>query len=329
MGEAGMFYQVEKFTKGQQSLYIFSDYHIITAAGEKINYAQRKEYIATAAKMGALTIVEDEISLADQISLLNSPDFIRPTRTLSLLELMNSNDAGKTTPLLMLSHWLEQARLPHQNIEFRYQTFRPLNVTFQLIDTLKEKIRSYNDGYALTEHYRQEIERLELIEQSCKELFDAFRLSGLTIQQYAYQSLTPLYRSEYDAALQQLLSDEPWDLAKFTERNNIFIIFTRYCARWLDIEILHAIAQCDNKNIFVCIGGLHTWNIREALYAAGLVNEASQGTKLGFDRLANKYVDPMPLHIKTAIKKLSPNYTPARFSLKRIWVSILLWWLNV
>lgn len=324
-----MFYQVEKFTKGQQSLYIFSDYHLLTSAGEKINYVQRKDLIATAAKMGAFSIVEDEIGIADQLSLFNSPDYIRPTRTLSLFELMRSNTAGKITPLLMLSHWLEQTRLSHQNIEFRYQNFRPLNITFQLLDTLKEKIKGYNDGHALTHHYQTELDFLEAIEQSCKELFDALRSSGLTIQQYAYQSLTPVYRPEYDSVAQQLLSDEPWDLTKFTERDKIFTIFLRYCARRLDIEILHAIAQSTNKNLFVCIGGLHTWNIREALYKAGFVSEATYGSKLGFDRLANKYIDPMPLHIKTAIKKLKPNYAPARLSLKRVWVSILAWLLSI
>lgn len=320
-----MFYQVEKLTKGQQSLYIFSDYHKITAAGHKINYTQRKELIAAAAKLGAFTIVEDEIGIADQVSLFNSPAHIRPTRALSLRELLSNNKIGSHTPLLMLTHWLQQADLPHQNIEFRYQNFRPLNITFQLLDTLKEKIKGYNDDPTLTDHYHTELAFLDTIEQSCKELFDVFRSSSLTIQQYAYQSLTPLYRPEYDSAAQQLCSDEPWDLAKWTERDKIGLIFTRYCARWLDLEILHAITQSTNKNIFVCIGGLHTWNIREALYATGFVPEATQGTKLGFDKVANTYIDPMPLHINSAIKKLNPLETRAPFSLKRLWTSYLLW----
>ncbi len=320
-----MFYSVEKFTKGAQALYLFSDYHLPTAkTNGKVNFTQRKELIAMARKMGAATIVEDEIGIAKQLSLFNSADFIRPTEKLSLAELVSANKLGGHTALLMLSHWLEQAQLPYTNIEFRYAPWRPLNITFTLMDTLKAKIRAYNDGHELNSYYQKKLAELEQIEGSCKPLFDEFRKSGLTIQQYV-QSLSPVYSAEFDPTLQKLLDEASWDLAKFTERDKALTLFTRYCVLLLDIEILHAIAQSEDENIFVCIGGLHALNIKEGLALAGFTSKATMGQELGFDTLANRYAEPAALPITASVKKLNPQYAPYSISLKRIWVSMLLW----
>lgn len=326
-----MFYLIEKFIKNGKSLYLFSDYHLpATQIKNKINFTQRKDIIKLARKMNAVAIIEDEIAIIEQIPLFSSPEFIRPTHKLTLGQLFKNNQLSENSPLLMLSHWFEQANLPYINIEFRYGPWRPLNSTFALIDNLKKKIRSYDSNDPLKNYYNTQLLYLENeIEIPCKLLFEDFKQCGLTINQYAYQSASPIYYPELDVPLQKLLNEAPWDISKFTEKDKIYTIFTRYCAHLLDFELLHAIAQSKEKNIFVCAGGLHVENIKEGLKILGFEQESAIGETLGFNAETNMYIEPEALPIATSIKKLNPTYAYShRHTIQTLVVSFFLWLLS-
>lgn len=321
-----MFYAIEKWTKGDQVVYLFSDYHLAPQkTSNKVSCTQRRELINLAYKLNAHVIVEDEIAIAHQTHLFSSAEFVQPTYKLNWRELMSNNQQG--TPLLMLSHWLEIAGIQYTNSEFRYSPWRPLNTFFKLIDTIKAEILAYDDGEQLNAYYQEKLRDLEnSVEIPCKQLFDELRTTGLTISQYAYQSANPTYYPELETVLKNLLSEAAWDISRFSERDKLWIIFIRYTIPLLDFRILHIIAHSSEKNIFVCVGGLHAQNITEGLIHLGFKHEKTVGQKLEFDRALNALVEPNAVHIAESMKQLNTaNYSKRNFSIKRLWISALQW----
>lgn len=304
----GYFYNLQEWTNGRQTLFLFSDIHVDTAGA----YPQRIDLIKAAKLLNAFVIVEDrmtpmlainldtrvsrcvekvkECKLILRESALKSfiaelvKDFYqkinRDTMKVSFTYNPNKNYSNLLpenylilanqhfSPLLGLTQFCYQQGIPVRNVEFRFHEI--------LLDILEShgtaiaELIGYNDGQVLRKFYGEiQSNRFNL---SFTRKLNALISRNRYLRYRDFLEYESLYENELDQLYKEACHvDLPhYSLEPISDEERKNYITSIYNQHLIDARILHEIhSNPQYTNIFVCAGGDHIDGIVEILPMLG------------------------------------------------------------
>lgn len=302
------FFRAEKYVYTKpiignvQNIWLLADFHHSTNENKKQIKKQHNEILNLAKQLDAFVIVEDGMIENYEDIINDSSATVKPTY-FTKEQLARQKMA---TPLHGLSSSCYLQGIDCTNAECRFTPYRKLNVYCTFLENKKKQIRTeYKDGAQLEHYYEQRLQFLEnTIEKPCKELFDLFKKSLLTIDEFLERQ-RPLPRIENIDAIIDQITDEKWDLEQMAYQEKVSTILTKYCCAFLDIEMLHALAlNKDKKNIIICAGDFHIECLKEALEQIGYTFSNKYGHTIELTEGID-YIEPEAIAINAAYDYLS------------------------
>lgn len=289
-----------------QEIITWGDYHHSgTPENKAMIVKQTEDILAYAKALNAAIIVEDGVTFKDGQEFNAEAGLVPPILPVEKLESM-----PPSTPIHGIASYCHYQNIPCTNVEFRFTNHRPLNVYCKLIENKKKQLLSYDDGEAFNTYYRKKLAELEQsIEIPCQEFFKRAATSNLTINQFCARTNIPVIPT-IDNVLEKIYFDEKLPLADMTQAQKISSIFNGYTCAFIDLDILHAIAQYkDHKTIFICAGDFHIECIKKALIEIGYYHQASSGAD-SIERKNHQYVEPTAIDVEQVLDGLQhvPSY---------------------
>lgn len=322
-----MIHKIEQWKQSDITVYLFGDYHL---ASTQNNVAQKRDLITYAQQLDAALIVEDGFVVDSRQILSLDPSIDQLFFFAQLPVLMSDKNHKKLTTIVGLSSWALHASIPCINVEFRFDGLRPLSTYFPIIAQTKEKIRLYNDGAELNNYYIAQLELIETIEKKASTMFKV--LESLSQGAYAHKSIYDAIKENESLfgddesitnCFNELLTELPWDITKFSRADRIISIFIRYCALLLDCKLTHAVnfyvTQISKKNIFICAGSLHTDALHEPFRLMGFTKTAEIGENRTIKE-GHIAIEPKGLNIAKSLN--SVHCGPRKWFYQRNWSGI-------
>lgn len=298
-------------SQNKQTIGLFSDVHRSDAINSKSIKKQRDELVDLAKKLNAIVIVEDSLIYGDDLiysSSINMHQGTFPEDKLKKIEI--------ETPLHGIHSLCKIKGVTSKNIEYRFSSFRPLDVYYNFFQNKKYQIKnSYKDGTLFEQYYKDRIDQLEqLIEVPLKPIFDLFKNSKEKLGDFLKRKDLPVIKN-IDEIFRKV--EKKWDIDSIGYAGKISILLTNYAAAFLDMEIMHAIATYDHQLLFICAGDMHIQEIKKALTQIGYNQKNQKGDSLKLLQ-GKKYSEPMALDINKTVAHFSfpkdvATYNPHSF----------------
>lgn len=251
-------FEAEKWvnTNTNQQISLLGDYHVAEKEQNQVNRIQQDAIIELAKNIDATIIVEDGRSDGEIYTNPLYYDYNKYRK----FDIANPN---AVTLLAAFTGRCHEEGVKVNNIEFR---FPPLAVSaktlIEKIELIKAKIEKYTDAQQFTDYYKRKLEELRInVEIPCASLIEQLKKSTANLEDTCGKIR---YKPEYDTVLYYF-----WGHNSFADLyDKINHIVIGYEARLLDLEMLHAIAQCPGHSI-VCAGAGHINRIKPALEEIG------------------------------------------------------------
>lgn len=304
-----------------QEIITFGDFHNSSTPENKQAIAkQAEDTLAYAKALNAAIIVEDGVRYVPGSEMNPAAQQDAPLLSLQELEKLNIE-----TPIHGLFSKCVAENISCRNVEFRYTNHRPLNVFCKLLENKKAYLLGVDDGASFNAYYRKKFTQLEqLIEIPCKEFFDRCSKSSLTIDAFCQTNNLPQIRS-VDEILKTLYGAEI-DLTNMSYRQKLCRVFKAYCCAFIDLEILHAIAQYkDHKTIFICAGDFHIECIKDALIEIGYYHQATHEPQT-IEKDGLEYLEPTAIDVEQVLDGLQqvPSYPISQIVIALCGVMVIL-----
>lgn len=308
----GHFFRAEKYSlhnpslAKKQHIYLFSDFHISDDQNNRDAILIHQQDIITLAKQIQAHVIVEDGMVTNRDEIVNSSSVSIQQKHLPTQERYLKYLKKIETPLGALASGCYLQSVSCSNVEFRFTPIRPLDIYCKFLNNKKTQIRSeYKDDATFESYYALKLNELEqIIEIPCKALFDIFKNSHCTIEEYLAQENNIPIIETIDEIISQI-NDEKWDLDNISYKEKIRKLFTTYCATFLDIQALHEIARHPNQeNIIICAGDFHIECIKTALKKIGYIFEGEYGSHFElYD--GTKYNEPEAINVHEAYTHLT------------------------
>lgn len=309
-GQAHYFRATQFANAGAQEILTWGDFHKSTTPENKdAIIKQTQDMIAYAKALNAAIIVEDSALLREGQE-MNTQASQEPP----VLSREDLNTITFATPISGLASHCHYNNIECTNVEFRFNTHRPLNVYFKVLENKKKNLLSCDDPVAFTDYYKKKFAQLEqLVEIPCKEFFARAAKSSLTIEKFCDQNDLPIIPN-IDEIIKKVYYNDNLVLDKMRYADKLHSLFSGYTCAFLDLEILHAIAKYkDHKIIFICAGDFHIECVERALMEIGYATQHNFGQICHDNGIS--YIEPTAIDVQQVLDGLQqvPAYPTTKF----------------
>lgn len=263
----GHFFKIESMNNGNQTIILVSDYHYSNDSHNQDAIAiQQKDILTLAQELNALVIVEDGYMNNWEQIIHDTTALVSP----SIIPYGQLDASIIQTPLHGLHSLCIYNKITSINVETRFSAERTIDNFFQYLAHKKQIILGYNDPEQYKQLYQDFFSKLEKnIEQPCKKIFDYIRVKYPYISQI--KLCKKLHEQEsvlYNALMTQASESDMYFHMSLQEK--IGTLYTRYGCVYLDMDIMHAIAQHPDKQcIIICAGDYHIEHCMNLLKTVG------------------------------------------------------------
>lgn len=304
----GHIFNITSLSNQKHTIIACADYHISTqpenvAAIKK----QQEDIIALANELGAVVVVEDVYSGNIQEIINDTTATIAPLP----MRLNNSYDTiAIESPILYLQSRCADNEVECINVETRFSDFRTAANYMKYLSNKKAHILKYNDSLPFKMLYQNKLSHIQKhIEEPCKELFEYLEQQKISAFDALKQQNVPMI--PYLDTILTALSPDQWDFKRMRYAGQLTSFFLMYESLFLDLDIIHAIAQQYNKRtIILCAGSSHIDHCIQLLQELGYQVNQTHGKNLRKTSDGRNFEEPQAVDISQCINIFDSHQEP-------------------
>lgn len=265
----GHFFKMQTMQKETQTILLVSDYHYSDDPfNQQLIPVQQEAVLDLARKEHALVIVEDGFMANDQEMINDCSGTLQPL----VVPHDELHSTSVQTPLHGIHSRCYYQSIDCLNVEFRFSGMRTTQDFLRLLEHKKQLISHYDDPLPFKQIYAQILERsLSQFKKQCPKTYAFLRKSNQRIHEILFKKSLLDNRVSLMNMAGALTIDHPdYDYQQLKTADIVDNIYLYCGCHILDIEILHAIAQHQNKQMIIVLAGdFHIHHCKQQLEALG------------------------------------------------------------